>query len=738
MTSFIAFRSIQGKILFWTGLCLTVAIIAVVILSATAARAIAIQSAEQEATSEANASAYLIRAEVEIALDAARTLAQTFAAGLRHPEGRLTREQANAIMQNILVENPGFLGVWTIWEPNAFDGRDAEYANTPGHDATGRFIPYWNRGADGEISVDAIVDYEVEGSGDYYLLPKRSLREEIIEPYSYTVQGEDVLMTTLSVPIVVDGRFYGVAGTDIRLTFLQSLADQVHGFDGAANMLLISHTGIIGGATGRADLIGQPMSAYHADWQEDFAFIQNGEETLQNDEGNVAVFVPIRFGRTATPWSVNLNVPLEAITAEATRLTVQLIAICAILLLGTLGLLWLTARQIARPVREITAVARSIAGGSLDVQASVNTHDETRTLADAFNQMVTRLQEMLTAERTTRTYLENTVTEYMAFVSRVAQGDLTTRLSLDGSNQSSAFDGLRKLGQDLNSMVEALADMTRQVREAAASISAAAAEILAATTQQIASATEQDAAITQTMTTVEEVRATVSQTAERVQGVADASRQSVAVSRAGQDAVADTVEGMRLVRQRTESIAENILMLSERAQQIGEITATVNDIADQSRLLALNASIEAARAGEEGKGFAVVAMEVRQLADQSREATARVRDILAEVQQAVNTAVMVTEEGSKGVESGMSLAQRAGQAIAELAATIEEAAQASTQIAASTRQQTNGMDQLAAAMSSIKQASAQTAASTRQAERSAQDLNDMARRMELVVARYQV
>ncbi len=261
MIRFIAFRSIQGKILFWTGLCLAVAIIAIVILSATTARIIAIRSAEQEAISEANASAYLIRAEIEIALDAARTLAHTFAAGVRYPEGRLTREQANAMMQNILVENPEFLGVWTIWEPNAFDGRDAEYANTPGHDATGRFIPYWNRGADGEISVDAIVDYEVEGSGDYYLLPKRSLREEIIEPYSYTVQGEDVLMTTLAVPIVVDGRFYGVAGIDIRLTFLQSLADQAYAFDGAATMLLISHTGIISGATGRSDLIGQPMSA---------------------------------------------------------------------------------------------------------------------------------------------------------------------------------------------------------------------------------------------------------------------------------------------------------------------------------------------------------------------------------------------------------------------------------------------------------------------------------------------
>jgi methyl-accepting chemotaxis protein len=164
----------------------------------------------------------------------------------------------------------------------------------------------------------------------------------------------------------------------------------------------------------------------------------------------------------------------------------------------------------------------------------------------------------------------------------------------------------------------------------------------------------------------------------------------------------------------------------------------VNEIANQSKLLALNASIEAARAGEEGKGFAVVAMEVRQLAEQSREATARVRDILNQIQQATNTAVMVTEEGSKGAENGMSLVERAGEAIRDLTQTIDVAAQAAIQIAASTHQQTNGMDQLASAMSAIKQATMQTAASTRQAERSAQDLNTMASEMQKAVARYRL
>jgi methyl-accepting chemotaxis protein len=498
--------------------------------------------------------------------------------------------------------------------------------------------------------------------------------------------------------------------------------------DAAGHTMLLEGRSVLGTGPESASLVGYARTdgeGLYAGIDRDFAGFGWGVAISQPQE---IALLPVS----------GLDEVKEQIRSQQVTAVGLFVVVALATIVGGLGLtVWQTG-LIVRPVAQLRQVAQRLSAGNLSARIHMISRDELGDLSRAFNSMAEDLQRMVETERSSKIHLQETVSAYQAFVEKVAQGDLTARLALNGSGPQEGGDELTQLGHNLNQMAEALADMTRQVREAAASISAAAAEILAATTQQIASATEQDAAITQTMTTVEEVRATVTQTAERVQSVADASRQSVAVSRAGQDAVTDTIEGMRLVRQRTESIAENILMLSERAQQIGEITATVNDIADQSRLLALNASIEAARAGEEGKGFAVVAMEVRQLADQSREATARVRDILAEVQQAINTAVMVTEEGSKGVESGMSLAQRAGQAIAELAATIEEAAQASTQIAASTRQQTNGMDQLAAAMASIKQASTQTAASTRQAERSAQDLNDMARRMQAVVARYQI
>ncbi len=322
----------------------------------------------------------------------------------------------------------------------------------------------------------------------------------------------------------------------------------------------------------------------------------------------------------------------------------------------------------------------------------------------------------------------------MDFVGQVNSGDLTARLAARPDDDLS----FRKLAEALNVMTDGIHRMTMEVRTAIQGLSASADEILHATARQIDAATQQDTVVAQTTATVNEVRATVTQTAERAQHVAENAQASIEVSRSGEQAVADAIEGMHLIRRKVEDIADNILILSEHTQQIGEIIATVNSIADQSKMLALNASVEAARAGEEGKGFAVVALEVRNLAEQSREATAQVRDILSEIQRATNAAVMVTEEGTKGVDRGVSLVDRAGQTIKELANTIEENAVAAVQIAASTRQQAVGMDQLTNAMHTIKEATVEATESTMKVERNVQQLRGIAAHMGASLNRYRV
>jgi methyl-accepting chemotaxis protein len=181
-----------------------------------------------------------------------------------------------------------------------------------------------------------------------------------------------------------------------------------------------------------------------------------------------------------------------------------------------------------------------------------------------------------------------------------------------------------------------------------------------------------------------------------------------------------------------------VVRLSEQGQAIGEIIATVNDLAEQSNLLSVNAAIEAAKAGEQGKGFAVVAQEVKSLAEQSKQATAQVRTILGDIQKATTAAVLATEQGSKAVEAGVAQSAEAGESIRQLADSVIDAAQAATQISASSQQQLVGTDQVALAMENIRQASAQNVAGTRQTEIAARNLHELGLRLKQLVVQYKL
>ena len=327
------------------------------------------------------------------------------------------------------------------------------------------------------------------------------------------------------------------------------------------------------------------------------------------------------------------------------------------------------------------------------------------------------------------------LTDYVKTLDQVASGHLRRRLRVSRLDLNTREGQIAyQLGIQVNHTLDRLQGVIAEITNALQRIDQDTQNILDATSRQIVMANEQDTVVTETTATVNEVRATVTETAERAQSVAETAQVSVEISKTGSEAVSETITGMEMIRHKVEDIADNILVLSEHTQQIGEIIATVNNLADQSRMLALNASVEAARAGEEGKGFAVVAMEVRNLADQNREATVQVREILGEIQRATNAAVMVTEEGTKGVDAGQELVNRAGGSIRDLSSAIEDAATAAMQIAASTRQQTIGMDQLTGAMRTIKHATGEAVSSTMQVEASVQRLREAADRVNELIA----
>jgi PAS domain S-box-containing protein len=267
-------------------------------------------------------------------------------------------------------------------------------------------------------------------------------------------------------------------------------------------------------------------------------------------------------------------------------------------------------------------------------------------------------------------------------------------------------------------------------------LSSSTTEIMATASQLASSSSETATAVGETTTTIEEVKHTVQVSNDKAKLVSSSAQKTVQVSIEGKKATEQTIEGMNRIRSQMDTIAETVVKLSEQSQSIGEIVASVSDIAEQSNLLAVNASIEAARAGEQGKGFAVVAQEIKSLAEQSKQATAQVRVILTDVQKSINSAVMVTEQGNKAVDAGASQAATAEKAIRELANSVNEAAQMAIQIAASSQEQMVGMDQVALAMDNINQASSQNAASVKQIEITVQTLHEMGQKLKQLVEKF--
>ena len=339
--------------------------------------------------------AFKAKTRLETAMTASRTLAQALA-GLR--KANPDRAVADALMRRILADNPAFLGVWSGWEPEAFDGRDNQFRNSPGHDASGRYLPYWNRGA-GSLQVEALVDYDKPGAGDYYLLPKATRTETLIEPYSYNVAGQDTLITSVVVPIIDDGRFLGVAGVDIALADYQKEVSAIRPYEvGYASLL--SHTGIYVGDANPAN-VGKALEDPAV-----LAAIKEGRtlgRTIVDDHLQVETYrvtVPFTVGASTTPWAFRVTVPTERMMAAvndmrnlAIGIGVVSIVLVAVILIGCIRAWVLQQVGVARDA------ARRLAEGDLSVSIAVKGRDEIAELLTAMRTMSDKLVEMIVGIR---------------------------------------------------------------------------------------------------------------------------------------------------------------------------------------------------------------------------------------------------------------------------------------------------------------------------------------------------
>lgn len=319
------------------------------------------------------------------------------------------------------------------------------------------------------------------------------------------------------------------------------------------------------------------------------------------------------------------------------------------------------------------------------------------------------------------------------YAERISRGEIPKELP-----SYERDDEVGRLGNAFAEMSEYLRDMVQDLNEGINVLATSSEEIMAVTAQVASSTQETATAISEIATTVEEVKQTAAVAGKKSKAVLESSELTRDEAEQGQESVQATLEGMENIRQQMQSVAESIMRLGEQSQAIGEIVASVSDLAEQSNLLGVNASIEAAKAGEAGKGFAVVAQEIKGLADQSKQATGQVRNILGEIQRALNKAVLLAEQSSKTVDSGYNKATQSGDVIQTLATRIADSTDMATQIAASSQQQEIGMDQISQAMENIRQASQDNVSGAHQVDQAARSLNDLGVKLKNLASRFKL
>ena len=226
-------------------------------------------------------------------------------AGLRQARG-LSRSAFDAVMAEVLTQNPGLLALSCCMEPNAFDKQDAECANTAGTDKTGRYIPYWHRGS-GRVALEPLQGYATPGENDYYELPRRAGHDVMIEPYDYPVAGRMLKITSLMSPLLLDGRFAGVLGADFLLGALQSDLAAKKPF-GAGSFYLLSHGGAYA-THPQPERIGRPADDLSPALLQ---AVRHGEAAQEVTEGQVRLVHPIPAGDGKQPWALLLCFGLEA------------------------------------------------------------------------------------------------------------------------------------------------------------------------------------------------------------------------------------------------------------------------------------------------------------------------------------------------------------------------------------------------------------------------------------------
>ena len=412
---------------------------------------------------------------------------------------------------------------------------------------------------------------------------------------------------------------------------------------------------------------------------------------------------------------------------------------------------FLVFRIVIRRVNKLDAAAAKMAGGDHSVTLESLGEDELGRLATTFNAMTENIRKSIheieaqgenlkvaleeskiakeNAEKQ-EAYLQGKTEEILVAMDKFAQGDLT--VSLDNDRD----DDIKRLFNGFSNAVAGLRDLIAHVQETAAAAASASNQINSSTEEMAAGVQEQSMQTTEVAGAIEEMARTIVDNTRSANAASDASMQAGSKAKTGGRVVYDTIEGINRIADVVSTSAETVFSLGQNSDKIGEIVQVIDDIADQTNLLALNAAIEAARAGEQGRGFAVVADEVRKLAERTTKATKEIADMINQIQRDTANAVSSMKAGSEEVAKGKALANQAGEVLKEIIAEAESVTEIAAQVAAASEEQSATAEQIGKNIENINNVAQESSNGIRQIAQAAEDLSRLTNELEGMVNRF--